>query len=121
MPVRAEVTGISHFCARAEAGQVVDWFRGARPPPIAPRVSCLVHGEPAASEAPHDRIDHERGRAAVVPARVSRSGPSTRALRPLGVTCAALPGSAPPTRAWGEKDRPGVGPEPGSCRRRRPP
>ncbi|MFF3394722.1 MBL fold metallo-hydrolase RNA specificity domain-containing protein [Streptomyces sp. NPDC002669] len=63
VPVRAEVTDVPHFSAHADAGQVIDWLRGAP----APRTTYLVHGEPAASEALRDRIDHELGWTAVVP------------------------------------------------------
>ncbi|MFI8437871.1 MBL fold metallo-hydrolase RNA specificity domain-containing protein [Streptomyces sp. NPDC079020] len=63
VPVRAEVADVPHFSAHADAGQVIDWPRGAPPP----HTTCLVHGEPAASEALRDRIDRELGWTAVVP------------------------------------------------------
>ncbi|MEV6246765.1 MBL fold metallo-hydrolase [Streptomyces sp. NPDC051742] len=63
VPVRAEVADVPHFSAHADAGQIIDWLRGAPPP----HVTYLVHGEPAASEALRDRIDRVLGWTAVVP------------------------------------------------------
>ncbi|MFF2779561.1 MBL fold metallo-hydrolase RNA specificity domain-containing protein [Streptomyces sp. NPDC058052] len=63
VPVRAEVADVPHFSAHADAAQIVDWLRGAP----APHTTYVVHGEPAASEALRDRIDHELGWTAVVP------------------------------------------------------
>ncbi|MGW4700240.1 MBL fold metallo-hydrolase RNA specificity domain-containing protein [Streptomyces sp. NPDC004285] len=63
VPVRAEVADVPHFSAHADAGQIVDWLRDAPPP----HTTYLVHGEPAASAALRDRIDHELGWTAVVP------------------------------------------------------
>ncbi|MET8968039.1 MBL fold metallo-hydrolase [Streptomyces hydrogenans] len=63
VPVRAEVADVPHFSAHADAAQIVDWLRDAP----APHTTYLVHGEPAASEALRDRIDHELGWTAVVP------------------------------------------------------
>ncbi|WP_415953206.1 MBL fold metallo-hydrolase RNA specificity domain-containing protein [Streptomyces sp. KLOTTS4A1] len=63
VPVRAEVADVPHFSAHADAGQIIDWLRGAPPP----HTTHLVHGEPAASASLRDRIDHELGWTAVVP------------------------------------------------------
>ncbi|MFF6772434.1 MBL fold metallo-hydrolase RNA specificity domain-containing protein [Streptomyces sp. NPDC012637] len=63
VPVRAEVADVPHFSAHADAGQIIDWLRGAPPP----HTTYLVHGEPAASGALRDRIDDELGWTAVVP------------------------------------------------------
>ncbi|MFE0646996.1 MBL fold metallo-hydrolase RNA specificity domain-containing protein [Streptomyces sp. NPDC059534] len=63
VPVRAEVADVPHFSAHADAGQIVDWLRGAPPP----HTTYLVHGEPGASDALRDRIDRELGWTAVVP------------------------------------------------------
>ncbi|MFI1809482.1 MBL fold metallo-hydrolase RNA specificity domain-containing protein [Streptomyces sp. NPDC020422] len=63
VPVRAEVADVPHFSAHADAGQIVEWLRGAP----APHTTYLVHGEPSASEALRDRIDHELGWTAIVP------------------------------------------------------
>ncbi|MFJ7153927.1 MBL fold metallo-hydrolase RNA specificity domain-containing protein [Streptomyces sp. NPDC101118] len=49
--------------AHADAGQVVDWLRGAP----APHTTYLVHGEEGASAALRDRIDRQLGWTAVVP------------------------------------------------------
>lgn len=63
VPVRAEVADVPHFSAHADAGQIVDWLRGAPPP----HTTYLVHGEESASAALRDRIDRELGWTAVVP------------------------------------------------------
>ncbi|MFF9481864.1 MBL fold metallo-hydrolase RNA specificity domain-containing protein [Streptomyces sp. NPDC014733] len=63
VPVRAEVANVPHFSAHADAGQIIDWLRGAP----APHTTYLVHGEPDASAALRDRIDDELGWTAVVP------------------------------------------------------
>ncbi|MDI3406861.1 MBL fold metallo-hydrolase RNA specificity domain-containing protein [Streptomyces cavernicola] len=63
VPVRAEVADVPHFSAHADAGQILDWLRGAPPP----HTAYLVHGEPSASAVLRDRIDHELGWTAVVP------------------------------------------------------
>ncbi|CAM5673834.1 MBL fold metallo-hydrolase [Streptomyces tanashiensis] len=63
VPVRAEVADVPHFSAHADAEQIIGWLRDAPPP----HTTYLVHGEPAASAALRDRIDHELGWTAVVP------------------------------------------------------
>ncbi|KKZ75420.1 MBL fold metallo-hydrolase RNA specificity domain-containing protein [Streptomyces showdoensis] len=63
VPVRAEVADVPHFSAHADAGQIVDWLRGAP----RPHTTYLVHGEPGASQALRDRVDRELGWTAVVP------------------------------------------------------
>ncbi|MGW5782322.1 MBL fold metallo-hydrolase RNA specificity domain-containing protein, partial [Streptomyces sp. NPDC003863] len=63
VPVRAEIADVPHFSAHADADQIVDWLRSAPPP----HTTYLVHGEPTASAALRDRIDHELGWTAVVP------------------------------------------------------
>ncbi|WP_409054934.1 MBL fold metallo-hydrolase RNA specificity domain-containing protein [Streptomyces sp. SYP-A7185] len=63
VPVRAEVADVPHFSAHADASQIIDWLRAAPPP----HTTYLVHGEPAASAALRDRIDHKLGWTAVVP------------------------------------------------------
>lgn len=63
VPVRAEVVNVPAFSAHADAAEVVDWLRGARPP----SATYLVHGEPDGSQALRDRIDRELGWTAIVP------------------------------------------------------
>ncbi|MDF3147708.1 MULTISPECIES: MBL fold metallo-hydrolase RNA specificity domain-containing protein [unclassified Streptomyces] len=63
VPVRAEVADVPHFSAHADAGQIIDWLRGAP----APNATYLVHGEPDAAAALRDRIDRTLGWTAVVP------------------------------------------------------
>ncbi|MFI1865304.1 MBL fold metallo-hydrolase RNA specificity domain-containing protein [Streptomyces jumonjinensis] len=63
VPVRAEVVGVPHFSAHADASQIIEWLRGAPPP----HTTYLVHGEPDASAALRERIDRELGWTAVVP------------------------------------------------------
>ncbi len=63
VPVRAQVADAPHFSAHADAGQIVDWLRGAP----APHTTYLVHGEPDAAEALRERIDRTLGWTAVVP------------------------------------------------------
>ncbi|MEU5217346.1 MBL fold metallo-hydrolase [Streptomyces sp. NPDC020807] len=63
VPVRAEVADLPHFSAHADADQIIGWLRDAPPP----HTTYLVHGEPGASAALRDRIDHELGWTAVVP------------------------------------------------------
>ncbi|MCY0939761.1 MBL fold metallo-hydrolase RNA specificity domain-containing protein [Streptomyces antarcticus] len=63
IPVRAEIADVPHFSAHADAGQIIDWLRGAP----APHTTYLVHGEESTSETLRDRIDRELGWTAVVP------------------------------------------------------
>ncbi|MDN3029175.1 MBL fold metallo-hydrolase [Streptomyces sp. S.PB5] len=63
VPVRAQVADVPHFSAHADAGQIIDWLRGAAPP----HLTYLVHGEPDAAAALRDRIDHSLGWTAIVP------------------------------------------------------
>ncbi|WP_244304022.1 MBL fold metallo-hydrolase RNA specificity domain-containing protein [Streptomyces lydicus] len=63
VPVRAEVADVPHFSAHADAGQLLEWLRGAP----APQTTYLVHGEPDAASALRDRIDRQLGWTTVVP------------------------------------------------------
>lgn len=63
VPVRAEVTSLRGFSAHADAGEVIAWLRGIRPP----RVAYVVHGEPTAAAAMAARLRSELGWTAVVP------------------------------------------------------
>ena len=64
MPVRAEIVQADAFSAHADADDVLSWLAGA-PEPAA---TYVVHGEPAASAALRDRLDHELGWTTAVPA-----------------------------------------------------
>lgn len=63
VPVRAEIANVPHFSAHADAGQIIDWLRGAP----APSTTYMVHGEPGAAGALRGRIDQELGWTTVVP------------------------------------------------------
>ncbi|MCZ4102150.1 MULTISPECIES: MBL fold metallo-hydrolase RNA specificity domain-containing protein [Streptomyces] len=63
IPVRAEVADVPYFSAHADAGQIIDWLRGAPPP----HTTYLVDGEESAAASLRDRIDHELGWTTVVP------------------------------------------------------
>ncbi|MFE7607003.1 MBL fold metallo-hydrolase RNA specificity domain-containing protein [Streptomyces celluloflavus] len=63
VPVRADIVNVPHFSAHADAGQLLDWLRGAP----APHTTYLMHGEPDAASTLRDRIDRELGWTAVVP------------------------------------------------------
>ncbi|WP_142212039.1 MBL fold metallo-hydrolase RNA specificity domain-containing protein [Streptomyces sp. SLBN-118] len=60
---RAEIANVPHFSAHADAGQIIDWLRGAP----APSTTYMVHGEPGAAGALRDRLDQELGWTTVVP------------------------------------------------------
>jgi metallo-beta-lactamase family protein len=64
VPVRAEVIQMDAFSAHADADEVLSWLVGA-PEPAA---TYVVHGEASAAAALRDRLDHELGWTAVVPA-----------------------------------------------------
>ncbi|HEX2851059.1 MAG TPA: MBL fold metallo-hydrolase [Acidimicrobiales bacterium] len=62
VPVRAEVVDVGGFSVHADAGELVEWLRPARPPDIA----FAVHGEPVAAAAFARRLDDDLGWHAVV-------------------------------------------------------
>jgi metallo-beta-lactamase family protein len=64
VPVRAEIIQADAFSAHADADDILSWLTGA-PEPAA---TYVVHGEPSAAAARRDRLDHELGWTAVVPA-----------------------------------------------------
>lgn len=63
--VRADVVGLSSFSVHADADELMAWLRTAA---REPRGVFVVHGEPAAAQALHDRIEDELDWTAVVPA-----------------------------------------------------
>ncbi|SDB88248.1 metallo-beta-lactamase family protein [Raineyella antarctica] len=58
VPVRARVVRDAEFSVHADSTDLVDWLRDLDP---APETVFIVHGEPAASAALHDRISAELG------------------------------------------------------------
>ncbi|WP_369386489.1 MBL fold metallo-hydrolase RNA specificity domain-containing protein [Streptomyces sp. CG1] len=60
---RQQVPAVPHFSAHADAGQIIEWLRGAP----APHTTYLVHGEPDEAAALRDRVDRQPGWTAVVP------------------------------------------------------
>lgn len=57
IPVAATIEKIDSMSAHADAGEIMRWLSGLTRPPA---LTCLVHGEPAASEALRDRIVREK-------------------------------------------------------------
>jgi metallo-beta-lactamase family protein len=58
VPVRAKIASLGQFSDHADYPEMMAWLKGfARPP----RRTFLVHGEPSAAQAMHDRIARELG------------------------------------------------------------
>ena len=64
VPVQAEIVDGSGFSVHADAGELLAWLGKA---PAAPRVTFVVHGEPAASETLAAAVGSQLGWSAVVP------------------------------------------------------
>ena len=64
VPVRAEVVQLQSASAHADASQLMDWLRAS---PHAPHRVFVTHGDPGASDALRQRIEHELGWRALVP------------------------------------------------------
>ena len=64
VPVRAEVRNLDMLSAHADADEILRWLRGFK---AAPRMTFVVHGEPAASDALRHRIEEELGWRCMVP------------------------------------------------------
>jgi metallo-beta-lactamase family protein len=58
VPIRAEVATLDMLSAHADADEIMDWSRAIRRPP---RMTFVVHGEPAAADALRRRIESELG------------------------------------------------------------
>ncbi|MFZ5863830.1 MAG: MBL fold metallo-hydrolase RNA specificity domain-containing protein [Nitrospirota bacterium] len=58
VPVNAEVVAMNNVSAHADADELMAWLRAV---PAPPRLTFLVHGEPAAADALRRRIEHELG------------------------------------------------------------
>jgi metallo-beta-lactamase family protein len=56
VPVRADVANLHMLSAHADADEILAWLKNFRAPP---RMTYLVHGEPAASDALRKRIEQE--------------------------------------------------------------
>jgi len=77
VPVRAEIVQADAFSAHADADDILSWLAGAPEPAAA----YVVHGEPAAAAALRNRLDHELGWTAAVPALCERVTIRARKLR----------------------------------------
>ena len=62
--IRAEVADLTMLSAHADSNELLRWLGGFR---SAPRRTFIVHGEPAASAALHDRVQGELGWRCQVP------------------------------------------------------
>ena len=67
--VKAEICDLTGFSVHADAGELLQWVRSATHPPT---TVFVVHGEPSASAALRDRIEHELDWEAVVPEHAER-------------------------------------------------
>ncbi|WP_298232127.1 MBL fold metallo-hydrolase [uncultured Azohydromonas sp.] len=63
VPVKAEVVSLGGLSAHADAAQLLQWLRTTS----RPRRVFITHGEPAASDALRQRIEHDLGWPATVP------------------------------------------------------
>jgi metallo-beta-lactamase family protein len=64
VPVRAEVKNLDMLSAHADVDEILRWLHGFRVPP---RMTFVVHGEPAAADALRHRIEEELGWPCTVP------------------------------------------------------
>ena len=64
MAVNAEVAELPMLSAHADSNELIRWLSGFRQPP---RKVFIVHGEPEASDALRERIEHELGWNATAP------------------------------------------------------
>jgi metallo-beta-lactamase family protein len=64
VPVRAHVKNLDMLSAHADADELLRWLRAFD---AAPRMTFVVHGEPAASDALRHRIEEELGWPCIVP------------------------------------------------------
>jgi metallo-beta-lactamase family protein len=64
VPVNAEVVSLQGLSAHADAGQLVDWLRGA---PRRPRGVYLTHGEPGPADQLRQRLESNFGWPVTVP------------------------------------------------------
>jgi metallo-beta-lactamase family protein len=64
VPVRAEVVPLEHLSAHADRDEILAWLKGFRRPP---RLTFVVHGEPAAADELRRRIGETLGWEVAVP------------------------------------------------------
>ena len=64
VPVRAQVNNLDMLSAHADADEIMRWLRGFK---AAPRMTFVIHGELAASDALRHRIEEELGWPCMVP------------------------------------------------------
>jgi len=64
IPVNAEIAALSTMSAHADQSELLEWLRNFK---VAPRLTFITHGEPAASDALRARIERELGWATRVP------------------------------------------------------
>jgi metallo-beta-lactamase family protein len=62
--IEAEVVQLQSSSAHADASQLIDWLQSMKEPPSQVYV---VHGEPEASDALRQKIEHKLGWRALVP------------------------------------------------------
>jgi metallo-beta-lactamase family protein len=67
--VKAQVSHLEGFSGHADANGLLRWLRGFT---AAPRRTCVVHGEPAASDALRSRIADELGWTVQVPEQLAQ-------------------------------------------------
>lgn len=66
--IRAEVIQLDGMSGHADADELLEWMRHARPP----RMTYVTHGEPEAADALRFRIEHELGWEVRVPEHLER-------------------------------------------------
>ena len=66
VPIEAEVIRLEGMSGHADATEILAWARSG----VAPRMTFITHGEPAASEALKLRFERELGWAVSVPAHL---------------------------------------------------
>jgi metallo-beta-lactamase family protein len=64
VPVRAQVKNLEMLSAHADSGGILRWVRGFKAPP---RMTFVIHGEPAASDALRHQIEEELCGSCTVP------------------------------------------------------
>jgi len=64
VPVRAQVRNLDMLSAHADADEIMRWLGGFK---AAPRMTFVIHGELAASDALRHRIEEELGWPCMVP------------------------------------------------------
>lgn len=64
IPVRAEVKNLDMLSAHADVDEIMRWLRGFKQPP---RMTFVIHGEPASADALRYRIEEDLGWLARVP------------------------------------------------------